>query len=258
MSATLEAPSEATAGETIRVDWTGPDYDRDYIGVSRIDDPDGYENYAYTRNGTPAQVTMPTEPGEYELRYFVRQDRSIIARHPITVTDVSATLEAPSEATAGETIRVDWTGPDYDRDYIGVSRIDDPDGYENYAYTRNGTPAQVTMPTEPGEYELRYFVRQDRSIIARHPITVTDVSATLEAPSEAEPATPSASTGPARITTATISASAGSTTPTATRTTPIPTTAPRRRSPCRPSRASTSCAISCGRIAASSPATRSR
>ena len=115
---------------------------------------------------------MPTEPGEYELRYFVRQDRSIIARHPITVTDVSATLEAPAEAEAGATIRVDWTGPDYDRDYIGVGPVGD-DGYDSYAYTRGGSPAQLSLPDEPGDYEIRYYMRQDRRVIARAPLTVT-------------------------------------------------------------------------------------
>ena len=183
--ATLEAPAAATAGSTIRVDWTGPDYANDFIGIGRINEPDRYANYAYTRDGSPASLLMPAEPGDYEIRYFMNQDRTVIARHPITVSDVVATLEAPASAEAGSTVRVHWTGPDYANDFIGVGRMDEPDRYENYAYTRDGSPAALLMPAEPGDYEIRYFVNQDRTVIARHPITVSDVVATLEAPESA-------------------------------------------------------------------------
>jgi Ca-activated chloride channel family protein len=182
---TLLAPATAVAGSTIRVDWTGPDYANDFIGVGRADEPDRYENYAYTRDGNPASLVMPAEPGAYEIRYFMNQERTVIARHAITVSDVVATLEAPASAEAGSTVRVHWTGPDYANDFIGVGRLDEPDRYENYAYTRDGSPAALLMPAEPGEYEIRYFVNQDRTVIARHPITVGDVVATLEAPDSA-------------------------------------------------------------------------
>ena len=129
---------------------------------------------------------MPAEPGEYEIRYFLNQDRRVIARHAITVTEVEATLTAPDTAAAGSTVQVQWTGPDYQNDFIGIGPLDDPDGYENYRYTRDGSPAALVMPTEPGEYEIRYFVNQDRTVIARHTITVTEIGATLEAPAMAE------------------------------------------------------------------------
>ncbi|WP_071674952.1 VWA domain-containing protein [Nioella nitratireducens] len=179
--ATLETQATAVAGATVRVHWTGPDYQNDYISVSRLDDPDGYENYTYTRTGTPVSLVMPTDPGDYEVRYVVNQDRTILARHPITVTEVGATLDAPETATAGASIPVAWTGPDYDNDYVAISRPDDPSGYENYTYTRTGTPLTLDMPTQPGEYELRYVINQDRTIIARRSITVTEVGATLDA-----------------------------------------------------------------------------
>ncbi|WP_306044177.1 VWA domain-containing protein [Nioella sp. MMSF_3534] len=186
VSATLEAPETAVAGSTVQVIWTGPDYQSDFIGVGAMAEPDRYTNYAYTRDGSPAALVMPTEPGDYEIRYFVNQDRTVIARHAITVTDVIATLEAPSTAEAGSTVQVHWTGPDYRNDFIGVGAMDEPDRYSNYAYTRDGSPAALVMPTEPGDYEIRYFVNQDRTVIARHPITVTDVGARLEAPDSAE------------------------------------------------------------------------
>ncbi|MFV1876572.1 VWA domain-containing protein [Nioella sp.] len=184
--ATLEAPATAVAGSTVQVHWTGPDYQNDFIGIGPLEDADGYSNYAYTRDGNPAALVMPTEPGEYEIRYFLNQSRRVIARHAITVTDVVATLEAPATAVAGSTVQVHWTGPDYRNDFIGIGPLEDADGYSNYRYTRDGSPAALVMPTEPGDYEIRYFVNQDRTVIARHAITVTDVAATLEAPAMAE------------------------------------------------------------------------
>ena len=183
--ATLEAPATAQAGSTIQVHWTGPDYQNDFLGIGPLDDPDGYSNYRYTRDGSPAALVMPTEPGAYEIRYFVNQDRTIIARHAITVTSVGATLQAPDSAEAGATVLVTWQDPDYQNDFLGIGPVDDADAYTNYTYTRDGSPARLEMPTEPGAYEIRYFVNQDRTVIGRHPITITAVTARIEAPDSA-------------------------------------------------------------------------
>ncbi|RFU14062.1 VWA domain-containing protein, partial [Rhodobacteraceae bacterium W635] len=98
--------------------------------------------------------------------------RRILASHPITVTEVSATLEAPSSGPAGGTVTVEWSGPDYDRDYVGIGPVGDDD-YDTYSYTRNGSPARLTLPEAPGDYEIRYYMNQDRRVIARVPFTVT-------------------------------------------------------------------------------------
>lgn len=183
--ASVEAPESASAGEIISVRWIGPDYRNDYIAVGLPDDPDGYENYTYTREGNPARLEMPATPGDYEIRYFINQDRTVVARQPITVTEVTASITAPESAVAGDTVSVTWQGPDYRNDYIGIGRLDDPDGYENYAYTRDGSPARIDMPVVPGRYELRYFLNQDRTVIARTEIEVTPLSVMLEAPETA-------------------------------------------------------------------------
>ncbi len=180
VEARLELQTEASVGSDIEVAWEGPDYANDYIAVS-VPDDDGYEGYTYTREGSPLDLTLPTEPGTYEVRYVLGQDRVVIAREVIELTDVAARLTAPAEAVAGSDIEVAWEGPDYRNDYIGVS-VPDEDGYEAYTYTREGSPLDLTLPTEPGEYELRYYVGQDRTVLAAVPITVTEVGAGLEAP----------------------------------------------------------------------------
>jgi Ca-activated chloride channel family protein len=179
VTARIEAPDSATAGDTINVTWEGPDYRNDFIGIGTLDDPDGYENYAYTRDGSPARLEMPVAPGRYEIRYFVNQDRTVIARREIEVTALSVTVTAPETARVGETILVPWDGPDYRNDFIAAA-VPSDDGYETYAYTRDGSPSRLQMPSEPGSYEIRYYVNQDRSIQARVPITVTDLEVVLE------------------------------------------------------------------------------
>ncbi|MDA7426879.1 VWA domain-containing protein [Primorskyibacter aestuariivivens] len=187
-AASVSGPAEAEAGATIPIDWDGPDAHRDYIAVSKPGD-NGYENYAYTSKGDPAQLLMPAEPGDYELRYVLNEGRKVLAAQPITVTATQATLEATDSAPAGATIPVTWDGPDYHRDYISVARPGDR-GYVNYAYTSKGTPAQLVLPPEPGTYELRYVMSQDKTVLTTRMIEVTAVEATLDAPAQANAGEP--------------------------------------------------------------------
>ncbi len=189
VTAQIIAPSEAEAGSTIEIGWTGPDYADDYIGIGRVDAEGGasWENWTYTREGNPLKLVMPPEPGDYLITYFQRQDRTPLVSVPITLKPVEATLDAPAEAPMGSTIEVAWTGPDYREDYIGIGLADAQGGaqWENWTYTRDGSPTKLLVPATPGEYLIRYFVRQDRGAIAEIPITVTPVTATLTAPETA-------------------------------------------------------------------------
>ena len=181
VTASVTPPAQATVGATIAVPWEGPDYKRDFISVGKPGE--AYINYEYTRNGTPAQLLMPTEPGEYEIRYVLDQDREVIATAPITLVAVAASVTPPATATAGATVAVPWEGPDYTRDFIAVGKPGAP--YINYVYTKNGTPAQLLMPIEPGDYEVRYVLDQDREIIATATITIAAAEASVTPPAQA-------------------------------------------------------------------------
>jgi Ca-activated chloride channel family protein len=187
--ATLTAPETAVAGSTVEVGWTGPDAQNDYLGVGAqgAEGSDRWQNFTYTRDGNPASLTMPMEPGPHLITYFLDDGRTPIATVPITVTPAAASLTAPPTATAGSTIEVGWTGPDYRNDYIGIGAADatGSDRWENFAYTRDGSPASLLVPTEPGAYIIRYFADQDRTPLAEVPITVTEVLASITAPDTA-------------------------------------------------------------------------
>jgi Ca-activated chloride channel family protein len=184
VSGTLDAPAEAPAGSTVVVNWTGPDYQNDYISVAKTDSRGNQQvNYTYTRDGSPLKLQMPPTPGDYEIRYIISQDRQILFSQPITVTPVTASLSTPTEAPAGSNLIVQWEGPDYQNDYIAVSKVNSRDNQQvNYTYTREGSPLKLVMPPNPGTYELRYVQSQDRTVLARETIEISEVTAVLDAP----------------------------------------------------------------------------
>ncbi len=185
--ATLAAPVEAPVGSFFLVDWTGPNEKNDYVAIAKLGDkPNSYDNYEYTRQGPTLELTMPSEPGEYEVRYYMAKEGRVVATVLISATPVTATLSAPDEAPIGSMVDVEWTGPGYQNDYIDVSKIgaDDTD-YVNYQYTRKGSPAGVEMPIEPGTYQLRYVMAQGKNILASREIVITEETFEISGPTEA-------------------------------------------------------------------------
>jgi Ca-activated chloride channel family protein len=175
-SASLTLPSTAVAGSSIEVGWTGPGNDGDFIGIGAAGAEGGarWQNYTYTREGNPLRVAVPAQPGTYDVRYFMDQDNTVIATSTIEVSAASASLTAPSTAQAGTTLEVGWTGPGYDGDFIAIGPAGAEGGarWQAYRYTREGNPAQIALPDDPGAYVLRYFMDEDNTPIAEVPITL--------------------------------------------------------------------------------------
>jgi len=180
---TLAAPKEAAAGELISVEWDGPDETSDRIEIGEIGEIKRYD-LSYTRDGSPAEIEMPSRPGVYELRYILDKGSTTLATRRITVTEAMVTLSAPEEAGAGESVAVNWVGPDQHADTIAIARVGERKSI-NSTYTKRGNPVNVQMPTEPGEYELRYVLRQGRTTLVTRPITVTEANVSLDGPNEA-------------------------------------------------------------------------
>ena len=188
-AAAVIAPATAEAGTTIEVDWSGPDYAEDYLGIGEVNATGDarWENWVYTADGAPATLVVPPTPGDYVIRYFLRQQRVPIAETPMAVSAAGATLTAPAEAAAASTVEVGWTGPDLPEDYIGIGRVGATGNarWERWTYTADGTPATLVVPPMPGDYEITYFLRQDRTPLATVPLKVTAQTATLDAPASA-------------------------------------------------------------------------
>jgi Ca-activated chloride channel family protein len=184
VQASLVTPASVAAGSVLKVDWEGPDNARDYVTIVPAGaGDDEYLNYAWTASGTPAAIQTPDQPGDYEARYITGQSRLILARARFTVTPVSATVKPPASVGAAADFQVEWTGPNNPRDYVTIVPAGASENeYLSYASTASGSPATLRAPVESGEYEVRYVLDQSRSVLARAKLTVTSVSATVEAP----------------------------------------------------------------------------
>ncbi|WP_050529332.1 vWA domain-containing protein [Pseudaestuariivita atlantica] len=182
VTVSIDAPDSAPQGANVPIAWEGPGYKNDYIAVAPKEGGPRYINYRYTRDGSPADLAMPPLPGDYVVQYVLAQGSTVLTSVPITVTPVEVTLDAPASVLAGSAVPVTWTGPDYRNDYIAISKIDGP-RYETYTYTREGGSLTVKAPLDAGEYELRYIMAQDNTVLAAQPLTVTNIGATLTAAS---------------------------------------------------------------------------
>jgi len=199
-NATLEAPEQAAAGSNIKIYWSGPDNHRDFITIIDADAEEGeYGKYAYLNKTKKDKdgnayltLSVPDEAGFYEIRYLTAQDQNTLARLPLNVTSTEASLVVPGEVSSGSKFKVYWSGPDNDRDFITIVPVDTEEGkYKNYTYTSKSKKDKdgkqfltLSTPEETGNYEVRYLSGQKYITLARTPVSLTDVTATLDAPEQ--------------------------------------------------------------------------
>ena len=175
----LSGPATAAAGSAVQVKWTGPNNPGDYVTIVKKGAPVGtYLDYFYTKDGNPGTLTTLPESGAYELRYSTEaaNPNPTLASTPITLNAVSYTLSAPRQGKAGSAVQVRWTGPNNPGDYVTIVPRGAPVGtYLDYFYTADGNPGTLTLPAQPGEYEIRYSTEAARPNPTLHsiPFTVT-------------------------------------------------------------------------------------
>jgi Ca-activated chloride channel family protein len=174
----------APAGSEVSIAWQGPDRDGDYLTITAVGAPaTSYLDYKYTRSGNPLRLTLPSQPGDYEIRYVLGRPYKVLAREAIAVTDVTATVIAAATAAAGSSVTVAWTGTAHNGDFITIVPPGSPVSfYMGYFDVRqSGGSAPLVMPVEAGSYEIRYVMQGGR-ILATSAIEVTAASASLDAP----------------------------------------------------------------------------
>ncbi|QYX58250.1 VWA domain-containing protein [Roseovarius sp. SCSIO 43702] len=186
-SVTVSAPDTALTGAEIDVSWTGTVHPRDYITVVPVGaDEDVYLSYRRTDDATEGKLQMPSEPGQYEIRYVLREGRRVLASRPITLSDAEVSLTAPDSVVAGAKVKVGWTGAVHPQDYVTIVPMGAEDkAYDNYVRVGGGTEGMLTIPSEPGLYELRYVLREGRKPLARKTVEVTLAEVTVSGPETA-------------------------------------------------------------------------
>jgi Ca-activated chloride channel homolog len=184
---TLRPLAEVRAGGNFEVEWTGPNGESDYITVVKPEEPEGiYDSYQYTEKGSPLTLTAPVEPGQYELRYST--DRSgdfgkVFARVPVEVLEaVPVFLQAAPEAAGGSDLEVEWAGPANDSDFITIVPASAIEGaYQDYKYAKDvESIISLTVPVEPGDYEVRYVNEREGKVLGRIPLKVGASTSALE------------------------------------------------------------------------------
>lgn len=188
--ASISAPASVDMGGKIPIQWQGPDFPKDYLTLVPVGAADGeYGAYVETVEGNPTSLPAPAEPGAYEIRYGLGRTNTVLARSAITVGAVAVELKAPTVAQVGSKIQIHWKGTDNPKDYITAVPADAPDSeWDNYVELSSGSPVDLLMPDQPGDYQLRY-VSADGKVLVRKPLNLTDVSVTLdfEAPQAGKP-----------------------------------------------------------------------
>ena len=186
---TLMAAMDAVAGSEVSIDWEGPGNQGDFITiVPSYAEESKYLKYAYAKPGeNTVKVTAPQDPGEAEIRYLSGSGRQILARVPININAAEVSLDAPAEAVAGSTIKVNWMGPANKGDFITiVSKFADEGHYGRATYAQRGKEMlDLIVPMDTGESEIRYLAGGDRRTLARVPLEVKAAEIILKAVSKA-------------------------------------------------------------------------
>ncbi|MEO0410453.1 MAG: VWA domain-containing protein [Pseudomonadota bacterium] len=186
----LSAPDTAGVGRPVEVTWRGPDNQADYIDVVPRGNTAtrGQISYRWVRDSEDnvIAVTMPGEPGDYDLRYVARgsDGKRVLKTLPITIEDIRTELAFAPEVGLGEILEVSWTGAGNWTDYIDIV----PKGQKaaddelSYRWTRDGNPSVLQLPGEPGEYEVRYVLNapKGKRVMARAPLSLKAVDVTLD------------------------------------------------------------------------------
>jgi len=177
----LAGPERLRAGAEMTVSWTGTIHPRDYITIVPAGAEDGaYGDYFRVGQATQGKLAAPEAPGLYELRYMLDAGDVVMARHAVEVLEADAPLddgaglEVPATAQPGQTVTVSWTGGSDSADQrVTLARADQPDFTWITAESAIGRNAiKLTLPAEPGSYEVRYLDLAGQQVLGRAIIEV--------------------------------------------------------------------------------------
>jgi Ca-activated chloride channel family protein len=183
---TIKAAPSVLVGSAFPVAWTGPDNAGDYLTIVPKGAPDADDgNLAYTRQGSPLQLTALVDPGDAELRYIAGRSHTVLGRASIKLTEAEVTLTAAAQATAGAAVSIIWKGPNNQGDYLTiVPKTTEDGGYAECGNTSAGSPLKVAAPMEAGDGEIRYMSGQSRRVLGRRSIKILPADVTLAARDE--------------------------------------------------------------------------
>lgn len=182
----LSAAESVKIAHTFEVEWVGPAGRRDAIELFDPETNAGRGKVLKSRrlsNGDMDARTVKLEavarPGTYQLRYWNGDNRAVLVTRPIEVVATTVTIEGPAAVDAGQKFDVSWVGPGAYRDAI---EIFDPaaNGGKGRALVSkrlvNGNYddriVAVPAPKKAGDYILRYYNTDNRTVLAEKALKV--------------------------------------------------------------------------------------
>jgi Ca-activated chloride channel family protein len=172
----LNGPAVARAQTPVRINWSASIHPQDYITIVPAGADEGsYQGYIRVRNNLEGDLDAPADPGLYEIRYVLQEGARTVSSRTLEVVGTDAPLDdgaglvVPSQVSTGETITVSWTGSVDSADQrISLARADQADFSWIEAH-RIGeeTTLELTMPNEPGRYEVRYLDIGGQAVLGR-------------------------------------------------------------------------------------------
>ncbi len=178
---TISAADQVRAGDKLRVSWTGTINSSDYVNLVPVGTPDdAFGVYSQVRNKTELDLNTPEETGLYEIRYLMREGSRVLARQTVEVLaqdaalETGAQLDAPDTAAPGATITVGWTTDSQSADQrITLARGEQAIFTWISAQKITGDPpVELTMPDDPGVYEIRLLDLTNKAVLSRKVIKV--------------------------------------------------------------------------------------
>ena len=172
----LNGPDFARAQTPLPISWSASIHPQDYITIVPAGADEGtYQDYIRVRNNLEGDLDAPADPGLYEIRYVLQEGARTVSSRILEVVGADAPLDdgaglvVPSQAGPGETIAVSWSGSADSADQrISLARADQADFSWIEAH-RIGeeTALELTMPNEPGRYEIRYLDISGQAVLGR-------------------------------------------------------------------------------------------
>jgi Ca-activated chloride channel family protein len=192
----LAAPDKVDMGRAFTVSWVGPGAARDSV---ELFDPAGNNGNGKLiasqriRNGDfdnrTVELTAPTEAGQYQLRYFNGDSRAVLAMRAVEVVATEVSVSGPATVDFGRTFEVGWVGPGDNRDSIEIFDPAGNNGNGRVAYSKRVTNddydkriVRLIAPAKAGDYQIRYWSGDSRSVLATRPVSIVETEVTIDAP----------------------------------------------------------------------------
>lgn len=152
----------------IDVRWSGirDPSPRDWVGIFPAD-AESSERISIAYTGGSAEgarrISAVHRAGTFEARLFRHDSWELIAvSRPFRVEALSAALDVPAVAVAGEPLPVRWKALNFPdaKDWIGLFLADGTPGSHSTLQTGGGTEGALALPTtnvKPGSYEVRLY-----------------------------------------------------------------------------------------------------